>query len=281
MIWGYAGVYPGAFGVWQGDVQMNMLRFVAEHGFKCTGVSLNELKDPARREQIARFVNDHDMHLSVRPHLNYFGDDPARLRREIDEALKLIETASRSIRIPIVTTGGSPLHRFTARPTLAEQMDRLAEGLTPLAAGCRQLGKPLGIENHGDYYISDLVGLCQRVPHLGIFLDTGNTFLVGEQSVPACRLAAPYTVGTHFKDHIVYPDPRTLTFHVTGAVLGEGHVGLREVYDALLELNPNPDALVMEFELVPPADMDPFEALKRSWAFVRSLPRPTTTRDTK
>jgi sugar phosphate isomerase/epimerase len=274
MIWGYAGVYPGAFGVWQGDVQMNMLRFVAEHGFRSTGVGLNELKDPARREQIAKFVNDHDMQLSVRPHLNYFDADSDKLRRETDEALKLIELALKSIRIPLVTTGGGPMHRFLAKPSLAEQMDRLTAGLTPLAAGCKRLGKPLGIENHGDYYISDLVSLCGRVPHLGIFLDTGNTYLVGEQSVPACRLAAPYTVGTHFKDHIVYPDPQTLTFHVTGAALGDGHVGLREIYDALLELNPDPDALVMEWELVPPKEMDPFEALRRSWDFVRSLPSP-------
>ena len=36
----------------------------------------------------------------------------------------------------------------------------------------------------------------------------------------------------------------------------------------------NPANLVMEIEMVPPTDMDPFEALQRSLEFVRSLPDP-------
>ncbi|MBD3244356.1 MAG: TIM barrel protein, partial [Chitinivibrionales bacterium] len=126
------------------------------------------------------------------------------------------------------------------------------------------------IENHGDYYCSDLVRLCKETPHLGIFFDTGNTYLVGEQSLPACREAAPYVIGTHFKDHIVYPDPSELKFVITGAALGEGHVGLAEMYRILLDEAPGD--LVLQWEMVPPKTMDAYECLKRSWAFIKSLP---------
>jgi sugar phosphate isomerase/epimerase len=152
-------------------------------------------------------------------------------------------------------------------------MERLATVLPPLAEGCHRLGLPFGIENHGDYYCSDLVGLCEQVPHLGIFLDTGNTYLIGEAPLPAFRAAAPYVVGAHFKDHHVRPcpDARPLHFEVAPAVLGEGDVGLRECYEILLREAPRPHDLVMEMELIPPQGMPPLEAFERSLAFVRSL----------
>ena len=172
---------------------------------------------------------------------------------------------------PIVTTCVGPYHRFMDSPSLEEQLDRLAERLTPLARGCHELGCPLGIENHGDYYCDDLVALCRRVPHLGIFLDTGNTYLIGEQPLPACRAAAPYTIGTHFKDHRVYPDHKELKFVIGGAPLGQGHVGLAEIYRLLVDLAPSPETLVMQWEMIPPQGMDPFECLEQSWEFVRGL----------
>jgi sugar phosphate isomerase/epimerase len=157
-------------------------------------------------------------------------------------------------------------------PTLSQQLDRLAEALTPVARVCHELGRPLGIENHGDYYTSDLVELCRRVPHLGIFLDTGNTYLIGERSVPACREAAPLTIGTHFRDHYVHPDPHSLTFVIDGAPLGQGDVGLAQVYRDLLDLAPPGRRLIMHWEMVAPKGMHPRDCLEESWRFVRSLP---------
>jgi sugar phosphate isomerase/epimerase len=144
--------------------------------------------------------------------------------------------------------------------------------MAPLAKACKDMGRPLGIENHGDFYCSDLVELCERVPGLGIFLDTGNCYLIGEKPLPAAREAAPHTIGTHFKDHMVSPAPGPLRFEIHGAVLGQGHVGLRQIYDILAAHAPAPDKLVMHWELVPPKDMNGLDALEQSWVFVRSLP---------
>ncbi|MCW8133684.1 MAG: sugar phosphate isomerase/epimerase [Planctomycetota bacterium] len=272
MLWGYAGVFPGAFNVWKGDPVMNKLRFAAEHGFKSTALGLGEMKDPARRDQIAQFVADHDLRISTGAHLKWLSDDFETLRRGVEDFIQDLEAYGPLLRTPIVTTGAGAYHRFMRAPSLAEQLDRLAEIFTPLARACHQMGRPFGIENHGDYYCSDLVELCKRVPHLGIFLDTGNTYLIGEQSVAACKLAAPYTIGTHFKDHVVHPDPKTLTFVIEGAPLGEGDVGLREIYLDLIQRAPNPRGLVLQWEMVPPKTMDPFECLERSWSFVKTLP---------
>ena len=271
MIWGYSGVWPGAFGIWKGDQLMNTLRFIADNGFRSTGVGLDMMKEPARRDQVAAFVAEHDLRLCVHFGAGFFQDDLDTLQRQVDGFLTDLDRYGDLLRALIVTTCVGPYHRFMDSPSLAEQMDRLADVFTPLALGCHEQGRPFGIENHGDYYCSDLVDLCRRVPHLGIFLDTGNTYLIGEQSLPACRAAAPFTIGTHFKDHRVYPDPSELKFVVQGAALGAGHVGLREIYGYLKELAPDPDNLAMLWEMVPPGDMDAFECLEQSWQFVRSL----------
>lgn len=272
MIWGYAGCFPGEFKVWDGDQLMNTLKFVADNGFKSTGIGLGVMDDPARRDQVGKFVADHDLMLTVGFHAKFFETGLDELRRQSDKFLESLAKYGPILRTPIVTTGVGAYHRFMRKPSLAEQLDRLCEVFTPLAKACHDMGRPLGIENHGDYYCQDLVELCRRTPHMHIFLDTGNTYLIGEQSVPACRAAAPYVIGTHFKDHYVHPDPRTLTFVIGGAPLGKGDVGLREIYMDLIRLAPNPKKLILQWEMVSPKDMDPWKCLEESWQFVKSLP---------
>ncbi|MBI2298009.1 MAG: sugar phosphate isomerase/epimerase [Armatimonadetes bacterium] len=273
MLWGYAGIWPGQFGVGQAqDPCLARLEFLIQHGFRSGGISLTELDDPARRDRVRELVAEHDLRLVPHLGLPWQVEEPDVLDTATDRFLTALDKHRDLLRVPIVAFCAGHVHRFMTDFPLEEQLDRLAGALTPLAAECQALGCPLGIENHVDYYVSDLVELCQRVPHLGIFLDTGNCFALGEKPVPAACEAAPYVVGTHFKDHLVYPDEPTLTFHVTGAVLGSGHVGLAEIYQVLLAVNPAPERLVMHWELVPPMDMDPFDALAESWSFVRSLP---------
>jgi len=272
MLWGFSGVWPGEFGIYRAqDALLAKLQFLVNHGFQSGSVSSTEVRESQRRTQIAQFVAKHDLRLTVHAHLDAFTADRDTLKRETDALLADLAACKEPLRMPIVTFCAGRVHRFMDAPSLAEQLDRLTEALTPLAAGCHELGCPLGIENHGDYYCSDLVELCERVPHLGIFLDTGNAYLIGEQPIPAARDAAPFTIGTHFKDHRVYPDLKALAFVIKGAVLGQGHVGLAEIYRILCEHAPDPADLVMHWELVPPREMGAFEALERSWDFVRSL----------
>jgi len=282
MIWGLAGPKLGGYGIHKyDDPTMGWLQFLVEHGFKSTGMRLRELEDPARRERIAAFVAEHDMRLTVHPEgVPVLGEDADEVARTTDAFLETLADVKDELRVPIVTFGVGPHHRFMRDPSLEQQMDRLTRNLADLARGCHELGCPLGIENHGDYYCSDLVELCGRVKHLGIFLDTGNCYLIGERTVPACREAAPYTIGTHFKDHWVWPNKsRPLAFMLQGAPLGEGDVGLRQIYLDLLELNPAPEKLVMQWELIPPRDpkIDDMECLRRSWEFIRSLPEVEVT----
>lgn len=281
MLWGYAGLWPREFTGGRGIDLGARLEFLVEWGLQCTGMipQMLDAMGPERTDSIFSYLAEHDLHLSFASWGGIFVDDDAA-KRHREELLASIERHKDDGRAVIVTTAAGSVHRFQRDPPLERQLDILTERLIPLAAGVNQLGLKLGIENHGDYYISDLVELCSRVPDLYLFLDTGNTYLIGEAAMPAIRAAAPYTIGTHFKDHHVRPrlDTNPLQFEIGAAVLGEGDVGLGEAYAVLLEHAPDPENLVMELELIPPKDQDPVESLRKSLEFIHSLPSPQAMR---
>jgi sugar phosphate isomerase/epimerase len=249
------------------------VRLVARHGLNACQWSAAALLDMsrARREGLAELLREHNVHAVLALRAEWLSEDADERRRGIDRCLEAVETLPAMMRTPIFTTTAGRYHRFMRSPSLEQQMDGLAEALAPVARAAHRGGCPLGIENHGDYYCSDLAALCERTPHLGIFLDTGNTFLIGERPVPAVRDAAPYVVGTHFKDHQVSPRFRPLGFEIRGAVPGEGDVGLREAYRILVENAPAPDGLAMILEIDSVQGAEPEEALRRAVQFVQTL----------
>ena len=276
MIWGYALPWFQQFVDPDDEPVMARLKFLVRHDLRATHVGLRELEAMSsdHKQGLGQFAAEHDLHLVPTVWFDYLDPDADALKRNTEAAVDALKQWAALIRAPIVTTGVGRYHRFMREPSFAEQMERLPGALAPLAEACHEMGCPLGIENHGDYYCEDLVELCRRTPHLRIFLDTGNTYLIGEQSLPAIRAAAPLTIGTHFKDHHVRPEKETypLRFEIAGAVLGEGDVGLAEAHRILLDNAPDPDRCVMLMEMIPPRPMDPVECLEKSLAFVRSLP---------
>jgi sugar phosphate isomerase/epimerase len=241
-----------------------------------TGVGLDEITGltEAEQDRLGVYLEEHDLLLNPSAGFNYIEATPEDIARNTEKIAAGLQKAAPLLRSLIVTTGPWGLgHRFDRSLPLEEKLERLSRAIAPLAAICKELGTPLGIENHGDVYCSDLVEVCERAPGLGIFLDTGNTYLIGERPLPAFEAAAPYTVGTHFKDHRVRPCPeaRPLHFEVAGSALGQGDVPLRECFELLMQKTPNPERLAMEIEMVCPEGMGPVECFNESLAFVTSL----------
>ncbi len=271
MIWGYAGVFPGEFGVYDGDVPLNKLRFAARHGFAVAPVGFSETRDPARLATVAAEVRTLGLQTSLGIHPGWLTDEPGGLRAQARDFAAILPRLRDELGILLVTTGVGPFHRFMRDFPLARQLARLREVLPPFAEACAAAGLSLGIENHVDFYIADLAGLCQAVPGLGIFFDTGNCVNLGEIPVEAARIGAPWMVGSHFKDFFIVPNEKELRLELRGCALGEGDVGLEEIHRILQSQAPRPDALVMELELIPGKDGDPLGALERSKQFLHRI----------
>ena len=283
MIFGLAGPWyghylsrHGAYPESDEDKLREQLAFLRDFGLKSTGMRPEAwlALRPAFREEMAAFLVEHDLHLNAHFGLPYFTATPDELRDKAEAVVTDLRAAAPEMRCLTVSGCAGRMHRFERDPALAEQLDRLQAGVTPIVAGCRELGLPVGLENHGDYYCIDLVELCERVPGLGIYLDTGNTYLIGERPVPAYEAAAPYVMGGHFKDHHVHPDLGTLHFVLESAALGEGNAELRTCWDLLKRHTPRLDEVCLEIEMIWDQERyaDPIACLEASLAFVRSLP---------
>lgn len=277
MRWGYALVWPPQFLTLDRHPLYAKLEWLQRYGLATTGITLHELEalGEAGRERLFGYLAERPVALTLVPHADFCAPDESVARREVERACEGVRRYARAVKAPICHTGVARLHRFVRSPSLSWQMERLAKVLPELAQACREAGAPLGIENHGDYYVSDLVGLCRAVRDLYIFLDTGNTFLIGEKPLPAVEEAAPYVVGGHWKDHKVGPVTSSgpLRFEIGPSVIGEGDVPLREAYAVLKARCPHFAELAMEIELIPPSftGNDPVTALEKSLAFCRSL----------
>jgi sugar phosphate isomerase/epimerase len=273
--WGFAGPWYGEFLKMDEDSLRARLKFLKHYNLKEVSLSLQELEAMSKdnEEWLEEYLTKNDMRLSPRVGFDYLDVEIEEAKQKTEEIEEGLRNYRHLLNGHIVTTGATIGHRFDNIMPLAEKLERLSKVLTPLAEVCQGFGTPLAIENHGDYYCSDLVQLCKETPDLYIFLDTGNPYLIGEQPLPAFEVAAPFTIGTHFKDHRVRPcpDARPLHFEVAESILGEGDVPLRECYNLLLKKAPFPNKLVMEIEMISPIDVNPIEALEKSLEFIHSL----------
>lgn len=273
--WGYALPWYGPFMKLDTDQLYAKLKFLKAHNLKNTGVSISEIDKLSKQHQERLWGYLEASNLDLVPEIgyDYIWSSDEEIKRNNEEIISNINKYAKYMRTGIVHTGSKAGHRFDRKMPLDEKLERLSKALGPIATACKELRTPLCIENHGDFYCSDLVKLCKETPELYMFLDTGNVYLIGEQAMTAFELAAPYTVGTHFKDHHVRPcpDARPLHFEVAGSAIGEGDVPLKECYDLLMKYSPNPDKLVMMMEMISPDDMEPTDCLNRSINFVNSL----------
>lgn len=271
MIWGYAGVFPGEFRLWDGDEFRNKYRFLREHGFAATGIGLSEAVLPERRAYLGGDETAAGVVHSVHVGLDVFGGGGDEWRGQVAWVLDQLAECKDAVRARVLVVNPGPYHRYMREPSLTVQMQRLGEALTPLVAGAAALGVPVALENHCDYLVDDLAGLCAGVPGLGLFWDTGNGIMTGEHPVLTAERAVTLMVGCHFKDFSVMPDEKSLTLRLTGAALGEGDMELERLCGLIERQHPRPESLLMEFELVPEPGKDPWISLHRSKKFVERI----------
>jgi sugar phosphate isomerase/epimerase len=269
--WGMAGVFPGAFELWRGDQWLNRLRFVALQGFHGGGIAARDLAEPAKVAALEALAAEYGQRQQVHLTVNYRDPVAAIQRQLLDEAQRIV-AAHRLLPlagVAVIVGGGG--HRFDRTLSLNQQLTTLAAGLAPAVDCLRGAGLAVGIENHGDYYLSDLVALCEATPGLGIQLDTGNCFLIGERPDMIPDAALERVCSTHWKDHHVAPDHKELAFRITGATLGRGAVGLTALYDRLLAVHPDPGTITMMVEWVPDPERDPLVCFADSCRHLETL----------
>lgn len=263
MTWGYLNgwFYPDC-----DNSPGQKLAFLVRHGFEETGFTLDEISawDEAEREAIFACVAEQRLRITPSFTFDAFATDPDALARQRDRQLAILQAHGSSLRNLSVMCGNIGGHRFSPGLSLEQKLERMSTHLTPLAAGCRELGMPLGLNNRGDFYMEEFVQLCRCTPDLYLIVDTANIFWAGEPVLPAFEKAAPHLIGTHWRDEKCEPGnrkPRGVLLH--GCVTGEGDVPLEACFDLILQQAPLPEVMVMQVELFPQKEIGKLDALER------------------
>jgi sugar phosphate isomerase/epimerase len=96
----------------------------------------------------------------------------------------------------------------------------------------------IGIENHKDFHVAELVEMLTRLssPHIGCTLDTGNSIALLEDPLAVVEALAPFVVTTHIKDMAVQECAEG--FLLSEVPLGEGILDLPRLLDLIEQANP-------------------------------------------
>ncbi len=188
--------------------------------------------------------------------------EQAALRRQAEAHGIRFEAGTRGIGtdwlrryIALAASFGSPLLRVVVdtkdhHPSPDEVVSLVRAVLPELEAA----GVTLAIENHDRFKARTLAGIIEAVnsPHLGVCLDTVNSFGALEGPEVVLPALGPYVVNLHVKEFIVRRASHSMGFSVTGMPAGQGMLdmpwllgqldGYGRTYNAIIELWPEPEA---------------------------------------
>lgn len=138
-------------------------------------------------------------------------------------------------------SGGGHDH-FTLEPPLAEQLERMATNLAPVANVALERGLTLGLLPHLDYRSTDLLQVMHAVnsPALRMAFDTTNSFPTAEDPVDAARNILPYAVDVALKEVRLYPNASNRAT-IWGKPIGDGSVDFHTILSLLHQLLPDPN----------------------------------------
>jgi 3-oxoisoapionate decarboxylase len=180
------------------------------------------------------------------------GIGPAQLRSYLYLAVRL---DSPIVRVVIDTA--------TSHPT----SDEVVMGLREILPEFGRAGVCLAIENHDCFPALSLREIIERCGgrHIGICLDTANSFGCGEDLHTVLRALAPYVVNLHLKDFCVRRLAHQKGFVVEGCPAGQGLVDVPRLLADLRSHRRDP-SVILELWPPPAATIEESIAKEENWA---------------
>jgi sugar phosphate isomerase/epimerase len=164
--------------------------------------------------------------------------------RSLEDADRFAELAGLAralgaVRLRVALLHGRRYEDFRTREAWQEFASHWQRVL-PRAKGFLEAHRlPVGLENHKDFRIVELVDLIRSVdsPWLGACVDFGNNLAFLEDPLELAEALAPYAITTHLKDMAVRPYADG--FELSEVPLGEGLLPLPAMVAALRKHRPD------------------------------------------
>jgi 3-oxoisoapionate decarboxylase len=152
---------------------------------------------------------------------------------QLDDVLRnAVEIGARTMRLGLSPILQGDRSAYGAA-RFAERIASIRADLARLAPAAAEHGITIGIENHQDFGSAELLDFADEAgENVGITLDTGNAFPVGEAPLAFARAVAPRVRHVHLKDYRVqFTDEG---YRLVRCAIGDGAVPFREILELLL-----------------------------------------------
>lgn len=162
---------------------------------------------------------------------------------------------------------GSPIVRTIATGVDVAEVVSL---LKPVIPAFESRNITLAIENHDRLPAHDLREIIERLDstHVGICLDTVNSFGALEGPAVVVATLAPYVVNLHIKDFVIFRASHMMGFTLEGTPAGQGRL---DVPWLLNQLSGRTFNAILELWTPPAADLAATIAKENDWA-AQSIP---------
>jgi len=181
------------------------------------------------------------------------GVDPDHLRRYLEIARQF---ASPIVRVVVDTADQHPT------PT------EVIGALRVILPEFEKAGIILAIENHDRFKTHTLIDILTQAnsSHIGICLDTVNSFGAGEGPEVVVAALAPYVVNLHVKDFVIRRHPSMLGFEVQGTPAGDGMLDVPWLFQQIRRLNSYDFNAILELWTPPEATIEESIQKEDRWA---------------
>ena len=144
---------------------------------------------------------------------------------------------------------------------------RITELLSRFIPRFESQGIILAIENHDRFPAAELAAIARSVrsDHVGVCLDTVNSFGALEGPVYVVETLGPLCVNLHVKDFVVRRADHKMGFAIDGVPAGEGRLDLSWLFERLASMGRDPNA-ILELWVPPEPELDATIAKEWDWA---------------
>lgn len=153
----------------------------------------------------------------------------------------------------------SPRHEPAPEETIAL--------LRPAVALFADAGVKIAIENHDRFTAATLAGIVEALGprHVGVCLDTVNSFGALEGPEAVVKILAPYTLNLHVKDFTIQRVSSMMGFTIEGRPAGRGRLNTPWLLEQLRAAGRDPNAILELWTPFGPTLAETIER-ERNWA---------------
>lgn len=145
--------------------------------------------------------------------------------------------------------------------------DEVVGTLREIVDDFERAGITLAIENHDRYTAATYVRILERVSsdHVGICLDTVNSFGALEGPSVVLDMLAPWTVNLHVKDFEIFRPDHLMGFTIEGRPAGQGRLDVPWLLETMRNLGRDP-SVILELWTPPEESLAETIAKEDAWA---------------